>query len=771
MATWREVVYPQVRPGVDLVLRIDGGEVLVGEVPSSAPDVAASRSAAAASADASQAQLEITFLSYLGGRRSESVSATYLDPDGYLLVVGVTNSPDYPLRNPLLSRLNDPQIPTTYDGFLTKIDLRRREIVFSTYLGGPGEDAVSGVASDETGAIYLVGTTSSADFPLTRGSRFAGGRGDAWIAKLDASGSRVIFGVLHGGNDFDGFANLQYDGRGGLWVAGQSFSSSFPLVSPLFGREIGNGGHRHVVLAKLSAADGAILFSTYFGGYTVPQATALDPQGNFYVTGLAGLPDLPVTPGAVQPFFAGAGSNNLGDAFVTKIAADGSRLLYSTYLGGPGDEYMLAIAVDPEGAAHLGGFSISTLTPLHRPLFSWTDRDQAWLAKLSPDGGSLVYSTFFGGSGGDVVSGAVVDSAGDLWVSGHTTSDDLPLVDPIQGERNDFLFGWGEAFLAKISRDGSELLFSTYFGGSGEDGLGRPLVDFWNGLHTVGRTTSKDLLLVDEFQSTVADEGGISHSELFVMSFEGPPPERPALLLGGGRFRVQLEWTDPYNNGGGVGRPQPLTDDTGYFWFFDEDNVEVIVKVIDGRVLNDHFWVFFGALSTVEYRIGITDTVTGRRRVYSNPPTRLASRADTAAFPDAVPASGAPGLAAGSSVSSFAAGGAGTCPGTELAACLGDGRFEVRVVWRDPRSGDSGQGRLRPLTDDTAAFWFFDPANIELVVKSLDGRDVNGHFWTFYGSLTDVELDLYVHDRFTGAERHYHKPANELASGADTRSF
>lgn len=773
VATWRQVVYPLVRPGVDLVVAMRDGEIAFEEIgpgaSAAAPTVAAAR---AANGEAAPATPRVTFLSYLGGRRSEFVRASYLDHEGHLLVVGVTTSPDFPVRDALQPHLRDHPRSFVQDGFLSKIDLSRREVVFSTYFGGPGADDPGGVVSDETGAIYLVGKTSTADFPLTPGATFAGGESDAWLAKLDASGSRVIYGRLYGGEGLDRFEHLAYDGRGGLWVTGGSSSSTFPLVAPLYDR--GDGPIRGTLLAKLRASDGVILFSTFFGLETHPTAIAVDPQGNPYVTGMARTPGLPVTPDAVQPEWGGWGPDRMGDAFVTKLAADGSRLLYSTHLGGPGDEYALAIAVDRDGSAHVGGLTTSPEMPTHRPLIGPGEHLRGWIAKLAPDGGSLVYGTFFGASGAEMVGGLALDAAGDLWVSGHTTSHDLPLVDPFQPQLNDVpqpnRFVFGDGFLAKLAADGSELLFSSYVGGSGDDVLRRPWIDFWNGIHVAGHTSSTQLPLVAPIQDRLVDEGQVGSSDMLLLSVEDARPERPALLLGGGRFRVELEWTDPYNNGGGVGHPAALTDDTGYLWFFDEDNVEVVVKVVDGRPVNGHFWVFFGALSTVEYRIGITDTVTGRRRVYLNPPTHLASRADTAAFPDSA-AAGMVQPVQATQPAPIASAGAGSCPGTEVAACLAAGRFEVRVDWHDPRSGDRGQGRLQPLTEDTAAFWFFHPANIELVVKVLDGRAVNGHVWTFYGSLTDVELDILVRDTVTGAERRYYKPPHALASGADTRSF
>jgi Kazal-type serine protease inhibitor-like protein len=269
------------------------------------------------------------------------------------------------------------------------------------------------------------------------------------------------------------------------------------------------------------------------------------------------------------------------------------------------------------------------------------------------------------------------------------------------------------------------------------------------------------------------------------------------LCLNGGRFQVDVAWSA--QGGAGAGRPVGLTGDTGYFWFFDPANVELVVKVLDGRALNGHFWVFYGSLSDIAFTLTVTDTATGARKVYRNPPSTLASRGDTDAFPAAgsaaadavtfVPAAidreafaaaapaGAPTLPAALSAAATAAdSAAGPCTDPALPVvprpglCLNARRFEVEATWHDPFNGGSGVGQGVQLTGDSGYFWFFAPANVELAVKVLDGRAVNGRFWVFYGALTNVEYTLKVH-HFSGAEKSYHNPPFQFASRADTAAF
>ena len=242
------------------------------------------------------------------------------------------------------------------------------------------------------------------------------------------------------------------------------------------------------------------------------------------------------------------------------------------------------------------------------------------------------------------------------------------------------------------------------------------------------------------------------------------------LCLGAdGRFEARVSWKNPYTGETGTGKALPLTGglgdrgNTGAFWFFDAANLELMIKVLDGGAVNGHFWVFYGSLSNVEYTITLTDTTTGTVKTYHNPPLQLASHADVEAF-----LSAAASTAAGLSTSSPAL---IPAPPSSPPLSLGQGRFQVQVDFVDPRTGIAGQGQAVTLTGDTGAFWFFDPANLELMVKVLDGRAINGHFWVFYGALSDVEYTITVTDTATGGRRTYHNPPHHLASGADISSF
>ena len=251
------------------------------------------------------------------------------------------------------------------------------------------------------------------------------------------------------------------------------------------------------------------------------------------------------------------------------------------------------------------------------------------------------------------------------------------------------------------------------------------------------------------------------------------------LCLNGGRFRVHVDWRVPAQGRRGVGTPVSLTDDTGYFWFFNDANVELVVKALDGRPVNQHYWVFYGALSNVEYTLTVTDTHTGVVRTYTSASGDQASVGDTGAFAGVRGPAAADGRDDAELYASFAAlspppppePATDACTAGSDALCLNGNRFRVSVDWEVPKQGRSGHATAVPITGDTGYLWFFTTSNVELVVKVLDGRSVNGHYWVFYGALSNVKYTITVKDTVTGAVRTYDNPDGLQASFSDTSAF
>jgi hypothetical protein len=249
------------------------------------------------------------------------------------------------------------------------------------------------------------------------------------------------------------------------------------------------------------------------------------------------------------------------------------------------------------------------------------------------------------------------------------------------------------------------------------------------------------------------------------------------------RFQVQVAWRD-FDNNSGVGRAVRMTNDTGYFWFFNQANVELMIKVLDGTGINGYYWVFYGALSNVEYTITVIDSVSGSSVTYFNPSGAFASVGDSQAIPSDGKVVHAykeyPGTEVGPEITidsdqvwaelldSPSKQGGCSPSGTNL--CLNGNRFRVEATWRDFQ-GNTGVAQAVPLTGDTGTFWFFSAANIELILKVLDGRSINDHFWVFYGALSNVEYTIRVTDTATGATRTYTNPLGQFGSVGDTTAF
>ena len=257
--------------------------------------------------------------------------------------------------------------------------------------------------------------------------------------------------------------------------------------------------------------------------------------------------------------------------------------------------------------------------------------------------------------------------------------------------------------------------------------------------------------------------------ELWAVSTTTPrcEPTEFTRCLRDGRFSVSVRWKVTESGEEGLARVLLGTDDSAFYWFFSDANLELIVKVLDGVGINDHHWLFYGSLSNVEYWIEAKDHQTGTTRIFHNPPLELCGDADTRAFPEPLDGFG-PGGSLDLPSMTQAPAKALTCEPSHSRLCLLD-RFAVSVDWQT--SEGSGVGTALPFTDETGLFWFFDDQNIELAVKVLDARDINDRFWVFFGALSDVAYQIKVVDTLTGAEKVYHNPQGNLCGQSDTDAF
>jgi len=423
----------------------------------------------------------LAYSTYLGGSLYESGAGIAVDSAGNAYVTGTTSSLDFPVANAI-----QPYISNWLDEvFVTKINAEGTSLIYSTYLGGKGDDFGKSIALDSSGNVYVAGATDSTDFPTKNAIQPTSVSADAFVTKINASGDALIYSTYLGGScDGEGVNGIAVDSIGNAYVAGQTSCTDFPTVNAI--QPVNHGGlNGDAFVAKINAAGSAFVFSTYLGGTAEDSAShiAVDATGNSYVTGWTSSNDFP-TANAIQPAYHGGAY----DAFVAKINSAGTAFVYSTYLGGSESDFSYGIAADSAGNAYLTGATDSADFPTASALQPANEGAvDAFVTKLNDAGSAFVYSTYLGGSSSDVASGIAVDSAGNAYVTGGTNSIDFPVVNPVQAANH-----IGDAFVTKVNAAGSALAFSTLLGGSNSD-FGRGIaVDAASSVYITGETWSKN---------------------------------------------------------------------------------------------------------------------------------------------------------------------------------------------------------------------------------------------------------------------------------------
>ena len=327
---------------------------------------------------------------------------------------------------------------------------------YSTYLGGSGVDQGLGIAVDSGGHAYVTGFTNSMNFPTTPVAfrTTSGGGAHAFVTKLNPTGSGLVYSTYLGGSSNDRGLGIAVDSGGHAHVTGLTNSTNFPTTPGTF--QTTSGGGVHAFVTKLNPTGSGLVYSTYLGGSGSDQGQgiAVGSGGHAYVTGSTSSTNFPTTTNAIQPASGGG-----EDAFVTMLNSTGTGLVYSTYLGGSGDEEGKGIAVDSRGHAYVTGFTSSinfprttgafqAIAPVKVPLGG----HGAFVAALNPLGTGLVYSSYLGGSGEDVGFGIALDGSYSAYFTGLTNSINFPTTagayqttDPVP------IMGSGDAFVTKIA--------------------------------------------------------------------------------------------------------------------------------------------------------------------------------------------------------------------------------------------------------------------------------------------------------------------------------
>lgn len=467
----------------------------------------------------------LEYSTYLGGAFNDWGTAVAAGEDGSTIAVGYTDSLDYPAQAGFGGQY-------VQDVFVTKL-APDGSMAYSVYIGGGppeslpnplglgcnspllllglvpscGVDVGLGVALDAAGNAYVVGHTTSRGFPVVNAVQeaFGGGYNDGFVAKLGPEGDELLYSTYLGGAGDEQLESVDVDAAGRAHVVGTSTSIDFPTANPL---QPQLAGTIDAVAAVLSQSGSALEWSTYLGGLAGEwgDGVAVDDSGDTYVVGHTGSDDFP-TSNALQPEFGGGeGGGEFSlcpcDGFVAKVTPSGSALAYSTFLGGSRNDKVRDVAVDSDGSVHVIGFSLSTDFPLEEP-FQAENRGDAdgFITSLAPDGDRLEFSTYLGGFYPDEAAAIDLDRCGNLYAAGYTPSRDFPTHRSFQGYNPGGTKDQNDGYVAKFDPE-RNLVYSTLLGGHTYDGVWGIAVDPVGTAHVVGFTGSDNFPTVNAAQAT-----------------------------------------------------------------------------------------------------------------------------------------------------------------------------------------------------------------------------------------------------------------------------
>ncbi|HSR05711.1 MAG TPA: SBBP repeat-containing protein, partial [Bryobacteraceae bacterium] len=458
----------------------------------------------------------ISYATYMGGTGLGAVTGVAIDSASDLYAAGWTEALNFPIVLAAQAASGG-----SVDAFIVKLNPTGTALLYATYIGGSGDDRAAAIAVNTSGQAYVTGSTASPNFPLLLPLRATlGGAKTAFVLKLSATGNQLLYSTYLGGTNYDLGTAIAVDSLGSAYIAGDTQSLDFPVMG---GVQAALGGAMDAFITKLTAA-GALYYSTYLGGSANEHAggIAVDTSGAAYVAGGTTSTNFPLA-GAIQ-----ATNHGAQDAFITKLSANGAALSYSTYLGGSGaiaSEQANGIAVDTSGNAYVAGVTNSVDFPVTAGVLQTQFKgvSDAFAVKINSTGSALLYSTYLGGSNLDWGSAIGIDSSGNAYVAGYTSSGDFPQINAVQ-------VGFGglyDAFVSKLNASGNALCFSTLFGGSASDVANALAVDASGNMYLGGQTNSVNLPLVGAIQS--ANTGG-SVGWLARIGVTAPPPQIPAAV-------------------------------------------------------------------------------------------------------------------------------------------------------------------------------------------------------------------------------------------------
>lgn len=460
----------------------------------------------------------ISFATYLGGSNEDYATAIGIDKYEDVVIAGSTRSSDFPVEDAIESYHPGTcgSLPCR-DVFVSKFNPTGSALQYSTYIGGSNDDVASQLVLDKAGDIFVVGYTLSTDFPITSHATqktFGGGTvtGDAFAFELASKGG-IAYSTYIGGSGDEVAYGVSVDyapsATPNLYVVGSTTSENFPVTTGAYQTVCGkssSGICQNGFATKLGSQDTSVVYSTYLGGSgglgDAAYGAAVDSNDNLYITGITGSANFPTTPGAYDRTCGSDGlCNGTYDGFVTALNENANGLFFSTFLGGSNYDYTAGIAVDSTGAVYVSGNTISTDFPTTSGAAQTTFGGMSegcvptsgtcgdvTVTKLNPGGETLAYSTYLGGSLDEYPGMSMaIDSLGDAYLTGQTSSANFPLVSPFQATYGG---GSSDAFVTIVNPTGTAWESSSYLGGNGQDFGYRTVVDSSDNVFVSGGTLS-----------------------------------------------------------------------------------------------------------------------------------------------------------------------------------------------------------------------------------------------------------------------------------------
>ncbi|HEX6683413.1 MAG TPA: SBBP repeat-containing protein [Candidatus Limnocylindrales bacterium] len=439
----------------------------------------------------------LEYSTFLGGFGNQTGAAIAVDAAGNAYVTGFTQSPTFPTTPGAFDRTGS--VGQDLDAFVSKLNPTGTALVYSTFLGGSNFEWGRDLAVDAAGSAYVTGQTKSSNFPTTSGAfdrtfnvdscpRCGIDQYDAFVTKLNPSGSALVYSTFLGGFGIDDGMFLALDAANQVYLAGETASSNFPTTSGAFDGTA-NGGS-DVYVAKFNAQGSQLLYSTRLGGADneLPGGIAVDASGNAVVGGSTRSIEFPSTPGTIQPVHSGGEFIELFEGFVTKLNPTGSALVYSTFLGGTMRDSIGEVFVDSLGNVYVGGGTFSPEFPTTPGVWDtvFDNGSEGFVVKLNPTASAFVYSTFTDGAGGSL---SALNADGSVWLAGGGGPNSFVSPDAADPSFNG---GPSDAYAARLNATATAFDYGTFHGGTGSEFASGIAVDPAGNIYLTGRTFSVD---------------------------------------------------------------------------------------------------------------------------------------------------------------------------------------------------------------------------------------------------------------------------------------